>query len=822
MTGPLYGLGRFCTRHRLLVLAAWLVVVVGVVFAAKAVGENTSDNLTLPGTDSQRATDVLNDRFPEQANGSVPIVLEAPSGKTLDAGSEKTGVENVEKVLKNDPAVSDVVSPLSSSGSAQLSSDKRIGYLATTLRDGPSDLDNDTSQRIYDEAHKQAKASDLKMAAGGYLGQDLSKPGEGRSEAIGLGMAVIVLLLTFGTFVAMGLPIITAIIGLATGLSLITLLSQVVDVPTVGPTLATMIGLGVGIDYALFIVTRHRTHLAAGTEARESIARATATSGGAVVFAGTTVIIALCSLAVARIPLVSALGYSSAVAVAVAVVAAITLLPAVLAVLGMRINSLKLPLPSRWHDGKPHGWAKWAGFVARRPWPALLLSLAVLALLAAPVLGMHLGQNDVGALPKDTTARQAYDLLAEGFGPGQNGPLAVVVSFSAKATNDQSSLDDLEKQQKDSQQQQQDDADKQVQQLEAQGVPPDQAQQQVQQQQDQQANSSQAQQQQQSYDEQKKFLSSTASDPRLVTLENDMKKVDDVKSVSNAAVNDAGTAAVISVVPKSAPIDSATETLVSTLRDTTIPKAEKGQGYTAYVGGTTAGYIDLADQIGARLPLVIIVVVGLSFLVLLVAFRSVAIPITAGVMNLISVGASFGVVTFIFEDGHGTSLIGLEGSVPIVSFVPLMMFAILFGLSMDYEVFLMTQIREHWQETGDNRESVVRGLATTGRVITSAALIMVSVFCAFILSGDPTVKQFGVGMAVAVAIDATLVRCVLVPAVMVLFGKANWWMPHWLDRVLPNFSIEGDEWFRERDAAAAAQTGEAQEAAERGEPERVG
>ncbi len=821
MTGPLYRLGRLCTRHRLLVLAAWLVVVVGVLYAAKAAGENTSDNLTLPGTDSQRATDVLNDRFPEQANGSVPIVLEAPSGKTLDAGSQKTAVENVEKALKDDSAVSDVVSPLSSSGGAQLSSDKRIGYLATTLKDSPSDLDEDTSQRIYDEARKQAKTGDLKMAAGGYLGQDLSKPGEGRSEAIGLGMAVIVLLLTFGTFVAMGLPIVTAIVGLATGLSIITLVSHVVDVPTVGPTLATMIGLGVGIDYALFIVTRHRTHLKAGMEVRESIARATATSGGAVVFAGTTVIIALCSLAVARIPLVSALGYSSAVAVAVAVVTAVTLLPALLALIGMRIESLKLPLPGTWHDGKPHGWARWAGFVAHRPWPALLLSFAVLALLAAPILNMHLGQNDVGALPKDTTARQAYDLLAKGFGPGQNGPLAVVVSFSTKATNDQDSLDDLEKQQKDSEQQQQDDADQQVQQLEAQGVPPDQAQQQVQEQQDQQANSSQSQQQQQSYDEQKSFLSSTASDPRLVDLENDMKKDDDVKSVSNAAVNDAGTAAVISVVPKSAPTDSATETLVSTLRDTTIPKAEKGQGYTAYVGGTTAGYIDLADQIGERLPLVIIVVVGLSFLVLLVAFRSILIPITAGVMNLISVGAAFGVVTFIFEDGHGTSLIGLDGSVPIVSFVPLMMFAILFGLSMDYEVFLMTQIREHWQESHDNRESVVQGLANTGRVITSAALIMVSVFCAFILSGDPTVKQFGVGMAVAVAIDATLVRCVLVPAVMVLLGKANWWMPRWLDRVLPNFSIEGDQWFRERDAAAAKK-GAAHEAVERGERETVG
>ena len=376
------------------------------------------------------------------------------------------------------------------------------------------------------------------------------------------------------------------------------------------------------------------------------------------------------------------------------------------------------------------------------------------------------------------------------------------------AKADQSQLDQIASKESDDKKQASSKADKQAQQiaaqLEATGVPPEQAETQAQaqvqpklEQQDDQIT--------QQAGAQRKKADQPATDPRLQDLRKDLQGAAGVAKVSEPLVNSAGTAAILTVTPTTAPSDRATEQLVRDLRDGTIPKATDGKGMTADVGGTTAGYVDLADEISSRLLLTIGVVVALSFVLLLLAFRSVVIPLTAGVMNLISIGAAFGVVTAVFEKGWGASLVGLDGPVPIVSYVPLMMFAILFGLSMDYEVFLMTHIREAWQRLHDNRLAVIAGVANTGRVITSAALIMVSVFFAFIINGDPTVKQFGVGMGVAVAVDATLVRCLLVPAVMILLGRANWWFPRWLDRLVPNFSIEGDEWFRRRDEAEASQ-----------------
>ena len=597
-------------------------------------------------------------------------------------------------------------------------------------------------------------------------------------------MAVIVLLLTFGTVVAMGLPIVTAIVGLVSGLSIITLISQVAEVPTVAPTLATMIGLGVGIDYALFIVTRHQQQRREGMDTRESIARSTATSGGAVVFAGTTVMVALLSLAVVDIPLVTTLGYTSALVVVVAVIAAITLLPAILAIVGDRIDRLALPHRRRAKDDqRAPGWERWARFVARHPLPSALVATAVLVALALPTLDLYLGQQDNGALPTSTEARNAYDGLTAAFGVGANGPLLVSVDMSAQpAKPDQAKLDDLSKQESDQKAEAREKA-------EAQGLPPSAADAQVKQIEDKAA-------------AQRKQLENKATDPRLTHLRDDITKTSGVSKVSPPLVNSDGTAAVLSVTPKTGPSDRATEELVRTLRDDTIPRATSNANMTASVGGTTAGYVDLADEISGKLVTTIAVVVFLSFLLLMLAFRSVVIPLTAGLMNLVSIGAAFGVVSAVFEKGWGVGVVGLESEVAIVSFVPLMMFAILFGLSMDYEVFLMTHIKEAWERTGDNTRAVIDGVAHTGRVITSAALIMVSVFFAFVLNGDPTVKQFGVGMGVAVAVDATLVRCLLVPAVMTLLGRSNWWFPGWLDRVVPNFSIEGDEWFRERDAAA--------------------
>jgi putative drug exporter of the RND superfamily len=743
MTRVLYGLGGLCVRRRWAVLGVWLVVFAALAIAARSVGPDVNDNLTLPGSDSQKATDLLSERFPSQANGTNPVVLEAPQGAKLTDSKFKQPIDDTIAAFKKDPDVRDATSPLSSQGEEFLAKDERIGYIALNLSASPSDLTTDDAERIVSEADP-ARDAGLDVSFAGYVGQKVSKPETHSSEVVGLAMAVIVLLLTFGTVVAMGLPIVTAIVGLVSGLSIITLISQVVEVPTVAPTLATMIGLGVGIDYALFIVTRHQAQRRAGMATTESIARAAATSGGAVVFAGTTVVVALLSLAVVNIPLVTTLGYTSALVVVIVAAASITLLPAILGIVGDRIDRLALPHRRVPHDDHPHGWARWARLVARRPLPSMLVAVAVLVTLAIPTLDLYLGQQDNGALPKSTDARQAFDGLTTGFGPGTNGPLLVSVDMANEP-----------------------------------------------------AKASQPGQ--------------TATDPRLQELRTDLEKTSGVKAVSQPLVNSSGTAAVLNVTPTTAPADRATEQLVRRLRDDTIPKATEGANMTAHVGGTTAGYVDLADEISSHLILTIAVVVGLSFLLLMLAFRSVVIPLTAGLMNLVSIGAAFGVVSAVFEKGWGVGIVGLEDEVAIVSFVPLMMFAILFGLSMDYEVFLMTHIKEAWERTRDNTQAVIDGVATTGRVITSAALIMVSVFFAFVINGDPTVKQFGVGMGVAVAVDATLVRCLLVPAVMTLLGRANWWFPPWLDRIVPNFSIEGDEWFRTRDASAAARPAPAPE-----------
>jgi putative drug exporter of the RND superfamily len=806
MTSVLYRLGHVCVRRRWVVLALWLTVFAGMAVAARTVGPNVNDNLTLPGTDSQKASDLLAARFPEQANGTNPVVMTAPGGAKLTDAKYKTPIDDAVSALRKDPDVREATSPLAQAGAAYLSKDKRIGYIALNLRASPSDLTTDDAERIVAEADPVRKAG-LTVGAGGYLGQKVSKPETHSSEAVGLTMAVIVLLFTFGTVVAMGLPIVTAIVGLVIGLSIITLLSQVAEVPTVAPTLATMIGLGVGIDYALFIVTRHQAQRRAGMAVAESIARSTATSGGAVLFAGTTVIVALLSLAVVDIPLVTTLGYTAALVVAVAVTAAITLLPALLAIVGPRIDALALPhRRAATDDHHPHGWERWARFVTRRPLPSALVALVVLVTLALPVRDLYLGQQDNGALPTSTEARRAYDGLTAGFGVGANGPLLVSVDLSKKpAKADQGQLDKIDQQESDQKKQAEQKADAQEQQtaagLEAQGVPPAQAQSQAQAQVQPQLDA-QTKQIEQQADDQRQKADQPATDPRLQDLRDDLQKTSGVDSVTQPLVNDPGTAAVLTATPTTAPSDRATERLVRRLRDDTIPAATKGQDMSADVGGTTAGYVDLADEISSGLVLTIGVVVALSFVLLLLAFRSIVIPLTAGIMNLVSIGAAFGVVSAVFENGWGVEAVGLDGEVPIVSFVPLMMFAILFGLSMDYEVFLMTHIKEAWERTRDNTRAVVEGVAHTGRVITSAALIMVSVFFAFIINGDPTVKQFGVGMGVAVAVDATLVRCLLVPAVMTLLGRANWWFPGWLDRVVPNFSIEGDEWFRARDEAA--------------------
>jgi putative drug exporter of the RND superfamily len=783
VTGVLYRLGRFCARHRWPVIALWLVATIALALVGRAVGDQNNDNLSLPGTGSTKAQDLLTESLPAQAYGTNPVVLKVDKGKLSDSANSNAIGKTVDD-LRKQPDVRSAISPLSKEGAAALSKDGQIGYIIVTLRDGPSQLSEDDAQTVFD-ATAPASDAGIEVAAGGYLGQALSETDTESSEAIGLAAAVIILLFAFGTVTAMALPIVTAVLGLISTLSILTLLSHLFDVPTVAPTLATMIGLGVGIDYALFLVTRHKQQLREGMDITESIARSAATSGGAVVFAGGTVIVALCSLLASGIPLVGAMGCSAAVAVVVAVLAAITLLPALLGALGPRIDSLRVQL-GRTHpdDHQPHGWARWARGVSHRPWRSLLASSFVLLVIAIPTLNLSLGSSDSGDLPTDTTARQAYDLISEGFGPGTNGPLLIGVKLGTPAKPDQKDVNQAKSQQQKLTQQQQ----AQEQQLEAEGVPASQAKQQVQQ-----STSSQ----QKKLDQQTKLAESPANDPRLTDLEDAIKKTSGIKSVSPATVDKQGTVAVFTAIATTAPSDPKTGDLVQNLRDNVVPDAIEGKDMEVFAGGQTAGYIDLAARISDKLPQMIALVVILSFFLLLLAFRSVLLPIKAAVANLLSVGAAYGIVTFVFQEGHGATLLGLDGPTPIASYVPLLMFTILFGLSMDYEVFLLSQIQEHYLEGGDTRKAIVDGLANTGRVITSAALIMVCVFSSFVLSGNAVVKQFGVGLAVAIAIDATIVRCLLVPAAMTLLGDRCWWLPKWLDRILPRVNIEGGDFFED-------------------------
>jgi RND superfamily putative drug exporter len=722
MTGVLYAIAKFCVRRRLVVLGIWLAVTIALVAVSRGLGENTSENLSLPGTDSQRATDTLAKSFPDQSNGTSPIVLHAASGKLTDA-KYASAVDQAAAAVAKAPHVAAVVNPLTPQGAAALSKSKSTGYLSVTLAVSPGALSKEEAQQIIDAADP-AKAAGLEVETGGQLGQKVSKPATESSELIGIVAAMVILSLTFGTIVAMLLPILNAILALLATLAIVRLLGHVTTVPTVAPTLATMIGLGVGIDYALFIVTRHFRGMKEGLALEESIARAVATSGGAVFFAGGTVTIALVSLAVAGIPLVTTMGLMAGVAVIVAVLAALTLMPAALALAGPRINSLRVRAvhPESAKDGL---WAKWANDIAKRPLLAGLLALAILLPLTIPLLSLTLGQQDVAALSTSTTARRAYDLISANFGPGVNGPLLVSVSLGSPAKS--------------------------------------------------------------------------ANDPRLQKLRHEVAATKRVAAISPLQLDKAGTIAYFNAIATTGPAEKATADLVERLRSGAIPAAESGTNLHADIGGSTAGNVDLAAQISSKLPLQILVVIALSFVLLILAFRTIVIPPQAAVMNLLSIGASYGVLTAVFQYGWLGGAIGLGGPVPIVSYVPLFMFAILFGLSMDYEVFLVSQIEEHVHAGEDNRGSVVAGLVTSARVITAAALIMFFVFGSFVLNGDPTIKQFGVGLAVAVALDATVVRCLLVPALMLVMGKINWYMPAWLDRVVPHLSIEGAEFFQADD-----------------------
>ncbi len=780
MTGPLYRLGGFTARRAPWVIIAWIVAALAIVLIANSTGRPTSDDTTIPGSDSTKSTDFLEKDLPKYANGSVPIVIESKSGD-VDKGSNRTALQDTVDALKKDKYVTDVIDPLSEEGAGEISNNGKIASVSTFLSLSQDELDADEANQILDTAAAPGEKAGLEVSAGGYLGSEISTPSTQLSEIVGVVAAMIVLLIMFGTLPAMAMPLSTAIVGLLTGLGVIGILGTVIQVPTIASTLAIMLGLAVGIDYSLFILTRHIRQLHGGMEPHESVARAIATSGGAVVFAGGTVCLSLLCLYFGGVPVVRAIGYSAAIAVAVVIVAAMTLLPALLALIGDGILKLHIPFikgqtredPDR---TSPSFSRRFGAFVGRHPIVLTILGLIVLAILALPALDLRLGAADNGQYPKDTTLRQAYDGQEDGFGVGSNGPLSVSVKVKPPAENDQKSLDDLQQQ------------EQQTEEAVALGQeqPP-------------------SEKDQQEAQQQEEYLSSPASDPRLTKLRDDIQKTKDVKadSVSLPTLNDANTAAVFSAVPESSPTSERTEDLVNKLRDDVVPKAIRGTNLTVYVGGTTAANIDLATKLGDATPVVIVIIVALSFLLLTLAFRTIVVPALAAILNLFAVAASYGIITAVFEKGWGVELIGLEHSLPIVSYVPLMMFAILFGLSTDYTVFLLTRVSEEYALRDDHREAIVEGLGRAARVIVAAAAIMILVFGSFVINGDPTVKQFGLGFAVAVAIDVAVV-CLVLPSVMLLCGRATWFLPKILDRTMPNLGIEGEEYFKERDAAKQA------------------
>jgi RND superfamily putative drug exporter len=689
------------------VLGLWLVGALAIMALQGTAGGQFDNSQRVPGVESQHAADVLDDRFPSQGGQAARIVLHTDEGR-LDDGAHRPIVERARRQLGAGVAVAAVTDPFAQE-SAAVSTDGQTAYIDVTYA-----LDKLTVTQLHDalDVTAAARADAVQVELTGelaLLAQDAPS-----SELIGIGVAIIVLLIAFGSVVAMGLPIATALLGIFVGALSVGVLSAVLDIPEFSLILCAMIGLGVGIDYALFIVTRHRQHLHEGMSVADAAGTAVATAGQAVLFAGTTVVIAILGLFLAGLPAISGMGAAVALVVTVSMLAAVTLLPGLLGLAGTKID--KLSIHRKTHVVKPADETlagRWAHHVGRHPVRYAIVGLATLCAIAVPALSMRIGVPDDGNAPADTTQRVAFDQLAEAFGPGFNGPILVVVELP------------------------------------------------------------------------------TAADAAAVGRIHDAIDADPgIAAVTAPVLNADGDTAVFTANPTTAPQAAATDQLVRHLRSDVVPGAVAGSDVRVSLTGR-AMLTDLTDRISDRLPIFIAAVVAMSFLLLMIVFRSILVPLKAAVMNLLSIAAAYGVLVAVFQWGWGKGLIGLHATMPINPFLPLIMFAILFGLSMDYEVFLLSRVREEYVKTGDNHEAVVRGLSGTARVITSAALIMISVFGAFVLSDDPNGKLFGVGLAVAVLIDATLVRMILVPATMSLLGKANWWLPSWLDRRLPHLDLEG-------------------------------
>ncbi len=707
MSAFLYRLGRTCARHPFRVLAIWLVAAIAVVTLQGQANGHYDNAIRIPGAESQRAADVLTSRFPAQSGKTARIVFHTNDGR-LDDPTDRTAIERARQKLASGHDVTNVTDPFGAQ-SAALSADGRTAYV-----DVAYSIDKFTTTHLVDAtaAASTTRAAGVQTNFTGELAQ--VKQSAPSSELIGIIVAIIVLLVAFGSVVAMGLPIVTALMGVFVGAAGVGVLSAVMDVPEFSLILCMMIGIGVGIDYALFVVTRHRQHLHEGMSVAEAAGTATATAGMSVLFAGSTVVIAILGLYLAGIPAISSMGAAIALVVVASMMAAVTLLPGLLGLAGNKIDKLSIHRKS--HVTKPaHETVsgRWAHHVGQHPKRYAVISLVALCVIAVPALKMHIGTPDDGNAAAGTTQRVAYDTLAQGFGRGFNGPIQVVVN-----------------------------------------VP-------------------------------------TAADREAVDhVRNALRADAGVAAVTEPVFNAARDTAAFTVNPTTGPQDAKTDALVDHLRTDVLPATVAGTHATVMLTGRAMS-TDLTDRLMHRLPIFIIAVVTMAFLLLMIVFRSILVPLKAAVMNLLSIAAAYGVLVAVFQWGWAKNLIGLHHTVPINPFLPLMMFAILFGLSMDYEVFLLSRVREDYVATGDSHQSVVSGLSSSARVITSAALIMISVFGAFVLGDDVNGKMFGIGLAVAVFLDATLVRMVLVPATMSLFGRANWWLPNWLDRILPHLDLEG-------------------------------
>ena len=707
-------LSRWCIAHRRWVIGGWVLIAVLTTVIAGAVGRQYATDFSLPGTESQHVVDLLGKEFKAQSGDVDTIVFHNARGSVKDP-AVRTAITSLLSKVEQMPHVASVISPFSEQGAVEVSKDGKTAFATINYDKRANLLPNQTGQPVLD-AINAVKVPGLTLAAGGQVIENAQGFNIGPATTVGVIAALIILLLTFGSLSAAGMPLLTAGLGLITGLALVGLGTHVTSMSNISPELAVMIGLGVGIDYALFIVTRFKESYGHNNDVQRSIVQAMDTSGRAILLAGTTVVIALLGMFATGVTFMYGLAIASVLAVILVMLASLTVLPALLASWGHRVVRPTRRARRRMERGEPpreSAWRRWSLLVQKRPWPLAAASTALMLVFLIPVLGLRLESSDAGNDPSSTSTYRAYHLLADGFGPGFNGPLQIVVQMADQAQGSQ-----------------------------------------------------------------------------LPAVRAAVAGTPDVVAVTAPRLSPSGRVAVMEAYPASAPQAQATTDLVNHLRNEVLPPFKKNLGERPLVGGFTAGSIDFSNVLAGKLPLFIGIVVVLSALLLFVIFRSLVIPVQAAVMNLLSIGGALGVVVVVFQNGFLAGALGVTPG-PVEPWVPVLMFAVVFGLSMDYEVFLISRVREEWVRRRDASRAVADGIASTGRVISAAAAIMICVFLSFMLGDQRSVKEFGFGLAAAVFLDAIVIRCVLLPAVLEILGPRTWWLPSWIDRRLPRIRIEG-------------------------------